>query len=70
MAEVNRNNGNKIAIGIIGSIVVASIICVFVIILFFKLYNPEDFGRTNGGVDYENKGIPTEAQEQLQKISN
>lgn len=69
LEEVNRNNGNKVALVVIGSIIAASIICVLVILLFFKYYQPEDYGRSNGGIDYENTGIPTEAQEQLEKIS-
>ncbi|MER1985900.1 MAG: hypothetical protein ABS949_09585 [Solibacillus sp.] len=70
MEEAKRSNGNKVAMVIIGSIIGASIVCVIVILLFFEMYNPEDYGRTNGGIDYENTGIPDEAQEQLKKISN
>lgn len=70
MEEVKRSNGNKVAMVIIASIIAASIVCVIVILLFFKVYNPEDYGRTNGGIDYENTGIPEEAKEQLNKISN
>ena len=70
MEQVKRSNGNKVALAIIGSIIAASIVCVIVILLFFKVYNPEDYGRTNGGIDDNNTGLPTEAQEQLEKISN
>lgn len=70
MDNSQRSSGNKVALMISGSIVVASIIVVIVILSFFKLYDPNDYGRSNGGIDANNTGIPEEAHIQKEKITN
>ena len=62
MEEKKNTSGKKIGIIVIGSIIVASIFAVIVITIFYNTYDPSKYGRNNGGIDPENKGVP-EAEE-------
>ena len=62
MEEKKGTSGKKIGIVVIGSIIVASIFAVIVITIFYNTYDPSKYGRNNGGIDQDNKGVP-EAQE-------
>ncbi|MGM9943535.1 MAG: hypothetical protein ACI33M_01255 [Lysinibacillus sp.] len=62
MGEKKDTSGKKIGIIVIGSIIVASIFAVIVITIFYNTYDPSKYGRNNGGIDPDNKGVP-EAQE-------
>lgn len=62
MEEKKGTSGKKIGIIVIGSIIVASIFAVIVITIFYNTYDPSKYGRNNGGIDPDNKGVP-EAQE-------
>ena len=58
MAGNKETSGKKIAYIIIGSIIIASIFAVIVITIFYNTYDPSKYGRNNGGVDEENRGVP------------
>ena len=62
MGEKKGTSGKKVGIMVIGSIIVASIFAVIVITIFYNTYDPSKYGRNNGGIDPDNKGVP-EAQE-------
>lgn len=62
MEEKKGTSGKKIGIIVIGSIIAASIFAVIVITIFYNTYDPSKYGRNNGGIDPDNKGVP-EAQE-------
>ena len=62
MEERKGTSGKKIGIIVIGSIIVASIFAVIVITIFYNTYDPSKYGRNNGGIDPDNKGVP-ETQE-------
>ena len=62
MGEKKETSGKKIGIIVIGSIIVASIFAVVVITIFYNTYDPSIYGRNNGGIDPNNKGVP-ETQE-------
>ena len=62
MEERKGMSGKKMGIIVIGSIIVASIFAVIVITIFYNTYDPSKYGRNNGGIDPDNKGVP-EAQE-------
>lgn len=62
MEERKGTSGKKIGIIVIGSIIAASIFAVIVITIFYNTYDPSKYGRNNGGIDPDNKGVP-EAQE-------
>ena len=62
MGEKKDTSGKKIGIIVIGSIIAASIFAVIVITIFYNTYDPSKYGRNNGGIDPDNKGVP-EAQE-------
>lgn len=53
-----KKNGRKIAYIIIASIIAASIFAVAIITAFYETYDPSKYGRNNGGVDEDNKGVP------------
>ncbi len=57
MGEKNTN-GKKVALIVIGSIIAASLVAVIVITMFYQTYDPSKYGRNNGGVDPNNKGVP------------
>ena len=61
MGEKKGTSGKKIGMMAIGSIIVASIFAVIVITIFYNTYDPSKYGRNNGGIDPDNKGVP-EAQ--------
>lgn len=48
--EQNKN-GKKVAGFIVGTIVLASILVVIIITLFYQNYDPTKYGRNNGGVN-------------------
>lgn len=58
MAGNKETSGKKIAYIVIGSIAIASIFAVIVITIFYNTYDPTKYGRNNGGVDEENRGVP------------
>ena len=62
MGEKKDTSGKKIGMIVIGSIIAASIFAVIVITIFYNTYDPSKYGRNNGGVDPDNKGVP-EVQE-------
>ena len=62
MGEKKDKSGQKMGIIVIGSIIVASVFAVVVITIFYNTYDPSKYGRNNGGIDPDNKGVP-EAQE-------
>lgn len=62
MEERKGTSGKKIGIIVIGSIIAASIFAVIVITIFYNTYDPSKYGRNNGGIDPDNKGVP-ETQE-------
>lgn len=62
MEERKGTSGKKIGIIVISSIIVASIFAVIVITIFYNTYDPSKYGRNNGGIDPDNKGVP-ETQE-------
>ena len=62
MEERRGTSGKKIGIIVIGSIIAASIFAVIVITIFYNTYDPSKYGRNNGGIDPDNKGVP-ETQE-------
>ena len=58
MGEKKDTSGKKVGIIVIGSIIVASIFAVIVITIFYNTYDPSKYGRNNGGIDPDNKGVP------------
>ena len=64
-----KKNGKKVSIFISLTLLVSSVLVVVIIMAFYNVYDPSKYGRTNGGIDTENVGIPQEAQEQRDKIS-
>lgn len=60
MEERKGTSGKKIGIIVIGSIIAASIFAVIVITIFYNTYDPSKYGRNNGGIDPDNKGVPEE----------
>ena len=46
-----KQNGKKVATILISIIVVASILVIVAITAFYKFYDPEKYGRNNGGID-------------------
>lgn len=66
---VNENkNGKKLALFITIGLLLASIVVFIIITAFYKVYDPSEFGRINGGVDTENIGIPADAEKQREKV--
>ena len=58
MDKKQGTSGKKIGIIIIGSIILASICAIIVITIFYNTYDPSKYGRNNGGIDPDNKGVP------------
>jgi len=58
MGEKKDTSGKKIGLIVIGSIIVASVFAVIVITIFYNTYDPSKYGRNNGGIDPDNKGVP------------
>ena len=58
MGEKKGTSGKKVGMIVIGSIIVASIFAVVVIMIFYNTYDPSKYGRNNGGIDPDNKGVP------------
>lgn len=56
--EDKKTNGKKVAYIVVGSIIVASLFAFLVITAFYKTYDPSKYGRNNGGVDPDNRGVP------------
>lgn len=46
-----KKNGKKFAAIIISSIVIASLLAVVLIQVFYATYDPTKYGRNNGGID-------------------
>lgn len=72
MEERKGTSGKKIGIIVIGSIIAASIFAVIVITIFYNTYDPSKYGRNNGGIDPDNKGVPEtqEVDEQSAPLMN
>ena len=58
MEEKRGTSGKKVGVIVIGSIIMASIFAVIVITIFYNTYDPSKYGRNNGGIDPDNKGVP------------
>lgn len=56
--EKKSMSGKKMGVIVIGSIVAASLLAVIVITVFYNTYDPSKYGRNNGGIDEDNKGVP------------
>lgn len=56
--ERKSMSGKKMAGIILGSIIAASLLAVIVITVFYNTYDPSKYGRNNGGIDQNNKGVP------------
>ncbi|KGR86125.1 hypothetical protein [Lysinibacillus odysseyi] len=65
-------SGKKMAGIIIGSIIAASLVAVIFITVFYNTYDPSKYGRNNGGIDENNKGVPKteEIDEQSVPLTN
>lgn len=65
-----EKNGKKFAIflGLGLSAAVAAVI--IIIMIFYNSYDPSKYGRSNGGIDTENVGIPEDAEEQREKVGS
>ena len=72
MEERKGTSGKKIGVIVIGSIIAASIFAVIVITIFYNTYDPSKYGRNNGGIDPDNKGVPEtqEVDEQSAPLMN
>ena len=62
MAENKQLSGKKMGTILISIIVVVSLIAVILITVFYNVYDPEKYGRNNGGVDQDNLGVPTQEE--------
>ena len=60
MAEKNQMSGKKASAILISIIVAVSLLAVISITIFYNVYDPEKYGRNNGGVDPDNLGVPTQ----------
>ncbi len=58
MGEKKDTSGKKVGIIVVSSIIVASVFAVIVITIFYNTYDPSKYGRNNGGIDPDNKGVP------------
>lgn len=56
--EKKSVSGKKMTGIIIGSIIAASLLAVIIITIFYNTYDPSKYGRNNGGIDQNNKGVP------------
>ncbi|RHW33443.1 hypothetical protein D1B33_15470 [Lysinibacillus yapensis] len=65
-----EKNGKKFAIFMGIGLCAAALAVVIAILAFYNAYDPNKYGRSNGGVDTENVGIPKEAQEQREKVGS
>lgn len=62
MAEKNQISGKKASAVLISIIVTVSLLAVISITIFYNVYDPEKYGRNNGGVDPDNLGVPTQEE--------
>jgi len=69
MGERKQMSGRKMGIIILSSIVAASLFAVILITVFYNMYDPENYGRNNGGVDQDNLGVP-EQQEKAPTLTD
>ena len=60
MAKGKQVSGKKVGVILISVIVAVSLLSVILITVFYNVYDPEKYGRNNGGVDQDNLGVPTE----------
>lgn len=58
MSNKKETSGKKVAYIVMGSILAASVFAVIVITIFYNTYDPSKYGRNNGGIDEENRGVP------------
>ncbi|MGM9951724.1 MAG: hypothetical protein ACI33P_16430 [Lysinibacillus sp.] len=56
--EKKNMSGKKMGIIVISCIAAASLLAVIAITIFYNTYDPSKYGRNNGGVDEDNKGVP------------
>lgn len=56
--EKKSVSGKKMTGVIIGSIIAVSLLAVIIITIFYNTYDPSKYGRNNGGIDQNNKGVP------------
>ncbi len=56
--EKKSVSGKKMTGIVIGSIIAASLLAVIIITIFYNTYDPSKYGRNNGGIDQNNKGVP------------
>ncbi|WP_413363940.1 hypothetical protein [Lysinibacillus sp. 3P01SB] len=70
--EKKSVSGKKMTGIIIGSIIAASLLAVIIITIFYNTYDPSKYGRNNGGIDQNNKGVPEteEIDEQSAPLTN
>lgn len=62
MEEKKQMSGKKMGSILIGIIVGTSLLAVILIMVFYNVYDPEKYGRSNGGVDSNNLGVPTQEE--------
>lgn len=55
-------SGKKMGTIIISAIIGASLLAVILITIFYNVYEPEKYGRNNGGVDQGNLGVPKQEE--------
>ena len=72
MGEKKGTSGKKVGMIVIGSIIAVSMFAVIVITIFYNTYDPSKYGRNNGGIDPNNKGVPEteDIDEQLAPLMN
>lgn len=58
MGENKQMSGKKMVTILLSIIISAALIAVISVTIFYKVYEPEKYGRNNGGVDVENLGVP------------
>lgn len=69
MTEKKLMSGKKAGTILISIIVGVSLLSVILITIFYNVYDPEKYGRNNGGVDPDNLGVPTQ-QEKLDTLTD
>lgn len=63
-----EKSGKRLAVIFVGIVAAAAITVFTIVIVFYNYYDPSKYGRSNGGVDANNIGIPHEAEEQRDKV--
>lgn len=62
MTGEKQMSGKKMVTILISIIVSVSLLAVILITVFYNMYDPEKYGRNNGGVDADNLGVPTQLE--------